>query len=244
MLNHEFHRRMKREKTQETRKESPKYRKMIDELPCSLLGDVTWFIRQPASEASVIGENMGVVDIIMDRCNIMDDPDKRMKKDRLDLKKEISMDKITISYQIDRYHELDAVKKTYTAANFRRVKVQCSSEEEFETKSKEFFDKYGFISSSKEELWISYVSKDDSYFTVGDILNHIYLFYHQIMNESELQDVSGCDDGWGYADKAANALKNGTILYRHEIMGDCMHFEGLSLNSSGDAPYYELCLGS
>lgn len=87
-------------------------------------------------------------------------------------------------------------------------------------------------------------------FTAGEILDHIYRFYageiHDEMEDDELEQISKTEDGWGYADQAKQALQDGTVLYRHQVMGDCMHFEGLHYvrTTSQGAPVYRICLGS
>lgn len=58
-------------------------------------------------------------------------------------------------------------------------------------------------------------------------MEHVYRFYSGEIPQEDLEEIAETDDGWGYSKKAKKALKNGTVLYREQVMGDCMHFEGL-----------------
>lgn len=212
----------------------------------SMLGDIVWFIGQPVSKARFIDPEAHILDIIQDRCNIFGDPAKEMKKHEIDFDQEINFKKITIQFSIDRYSELAPQQRTYIATNARKITIQCANLDELEQRKVEILDKHESCGYSKDKLELNFYDKEDVYFTTRDILMHIYLFYHQIMTNEELLNVSNCDDGWGYAERAKKALEHGNVLYRHEIMGDRLHFEGLGLieNGADQDPVFELILGS
>lgn len=82
-------------------------------------------------------------------------------------------------------------------------------------------------------------------FTVGDILEHVYKFYSGVMTDEHKNLVKDLDDGWGYSDIVKESLEKGTTIYVQQIMGDCMHFEGLRfITIKGEIPVYRIMLGS
>ena len=85
------------------------------------------------------------------------------------------------------------------------------------------------------------------HFTAGEILDHIHRFYCAAMTKDELERVAKTDDVFGYARRAQDALANNTVLYREQVMGDCMYFEGLKLDAAQSAPVlptYSVLFGS
>jgi len=161
-----------------------------------ILRDVSWFARQPISEAKLSAASSIEEYIYKTRILPMEQAFGIISKDENDneikneedpaypLDKQLDLGQfIQIHFQVDRYAELEYQKKNYKAP------------------------KKGF--------------------TAGKILEHIYRFYASEIPEEELEQVIDTDDSWGYSAKAKKAFANKTVLYREQVMGDCIHFEGL-----------------
>lgn len=82
-------------------------------------------------------------------------------------------------------------------------------------------------------------------FSVAEILEHIHRFYTAALPKEELEAVAKTDDVFGYAERARIALKDGTVLYREQVMGDCLNFEKLTLlGAQASMPLYYVHFGS
>lgn len=195
-----------------------------------ILSDVSWFAREPISEAKLLPQYDELGDVEAEES--IPYP--------LDSVIEIGSMFYTIAYQVDRYNSLPCVELKY-CSNPSRKTEKCADLAVLRKRFDELQGKYGSVIYSEDKLEVYYYDAESGTVTAGEILNHIYRFYASAMITDELRAVSETDDGWGYSNKAATALKNGTVLYREEIMGDCMHFEGLC--QKGKAKF-KVCFGS
>lgn len=220
----------------------------------SLLGDVAWFARENVSEAYRFLEEPNIVEKIIktrtpsEEIKVEGKEEDDQEPYPLDEEVKIPGDAqvIKIKYQIDRYSNLSMVSRQYAATTPVMVTEEFETKEAADKKWDE--DKYSgcFGPEKNENGKYSFTYPARNKFTVGDILTHIYKFYSGEIPEEELGAISKTDDGWGYSKAAKKALDNETVLYREEVMGDCMHFEGLHYvrtNSKG-VPIYHVCFGS
>ncbi len=156
------------------------------------------------------------------------------------LNQTIDLPKITILYKRDRYGTLEYDKVSYFPQGYRKL-VTFDDEEELKAFQQEVLETFGMAMGGVDEDGKKGVYIFEQKFTEEEILNHLYLYYQQILNEGELKLISDTDDGFGYAQKAGIALEHGVTLYRHQVMGDSMWFEGLSKVEDG---VYRISLGS
>ncbi len=223
-----------------------------------LLGDVSWFVRSGLSEVKRFTDPpQNIIEYIqktrIDPTNAaLTGEESESASDFVpyDMNEEIPLksEYIRLSFQIDRYSELDPVQLTYKAD----VPVQRSktfvNQEEFKEGAKQLLTEYGMTRSNEETLTVEYPTGQYT-FSTGSLLNHIYRFYTSPISKKHLKLIAATDDGWGYSDKAKEALDVSTVLYHEEVMGDCMYFEGLRLLSyveddDVDIPTYQIMFGS
>lgn len=103
----------------------------------------------------------------------------------------------------------------------------------------------GLCRDRYSELKCSTIAIKNENITEYMLVEAVQQFYHCVMNKNELKEVSKTDDRWGYNAKAQNALDHNTELKRHEIMGDCVWFEGMTPHKiSKGVAHYKLSLGS
>lgn len=231
-------------------------------------GNISWFIRAGLDQATIWEEDLGGLEQILIRTGHIKDEDSGtitdvikmayeagkegsssveelteeihapMKRKDEALNEKIYMDEITILYQTDRYSELG-----YTAKKYLPSPKLCThtydAKEEYEKAKEEFMKKDGFVAYEEDTTTLRHAC--NNYFTAGEILKHIERFYFQEMTKEEKKAISETDDGWGYSDKAKVSLELGTVLLRHEVMGDCMNFEGIRCIGN---KMYRLLLGS
>jgi hypothetical protein len=219
----------------------------------NILNDVVWFARAPVATAKKYLDEPSLLEYI-ERTRMAplygkDDADGTAVAYPLDEVIPVGSNYILIMFQVDRYSNLKRHLLMFRCEP-TRVRIKCDTMEEFEQKRKELAKTHSTISYSEEALELGYIDDGPKTFTAGEILEHIYRFYSSAMIETELQAVAQTDDGFGYSERAARALEDGTVLYREEVMGDCMHFEGLRLvghavgKDSETYPVYSVNFGS
>lgn len=221
-------------------------RVVLSSMKGEILRDVSWFARAPVSEAKLLQAASFEEYIYKTRIAPIeeafgggggDEADenkgnkekKEEKETPYPLEQQLDLGEfIEIHFQIDRYSELEYWRRTYKAST-PIIKTVSVKNEDWAEKLNEIQDKYGKVSWSwktgEDHKEIRYT--DGYTFSVGEILEHVYRFYSGEIPRDDLLEIVECDNNWEYADKAKEALKNGTVLYREEVMGDCMHFEGL-----------------
>jgi hypothetical protein len=189
-----------------------------------VFSNITWFAREAPSE------------------NCFEDNPHSLNE-KLDIGKVIY-----ISYQADRYSTLPDILHKYEADTEVYMDYHFDTLEKAQNKAKESEISSVPIICLKSDKGITdytFSVETDKIFTVGDILNHIYRFYTSIMSKEEIIAIATTDDGWGYNEKAKNSLVNKTVLYREQVMGDCMHFEGLRyIGNKDNIPTYKVIFGS
>eukprot|EP01024_Parvocaulis_polyphysoides_P020856 TRINITY_DN1983_c2_g1_i2.p1 TRINITY_DN1983_c2_g1~~TRINITY_DN1983_c2_g1_i2.p1 ORF type:complete len:284 (-),score=36.40 TRINITY_DN1983_c2_g1_i2:391-1131(-) len=82
------------------------------------------------------------------------------------------------------------------------------------------WDRYSELSYSGKTL------EQDQFVTYKNVLDFVDEFYEGFLSVEELAKVKDTDDGWGYAEKAGEALERNQQIQRLEVMGDCQFFEG------------------
>lgn len=85
--------------------------------------------------------------------------------------------------------------------------------------------------------------------TSGQLLKWIYDFYHTPVNRDLVEEIASIDCVLGFSKLAQKRLDANEPLQLHEVMGDCLFFEGLSIfksahNTGNDYVSYTLNLGS
>lgn len=189
-----------------------------------ILDDVIWFARTPSSEAKSPTETDLYIPYPMNKTV------------------DINNQCIIIRYQVDRDSELSYVSRKYKASS----PVYCEKEFIDEEEAKEYTNnlKEFIIAKSDKGVVVKYLEKYQ--FTAGEILEHIYRFYSNIMTNEHKKAVQHLDDFYGYSKIAKKSLAEGTTIYMEEIMGDCMNFEGLKFYAHNKAgiPIYEIEFGS
>ena len=214
-----------------------------------LMQDVVWFARQPITTAKKFVDDPGFEDYILRTRmnNLTAEPEIVLEQTvayPLNEVLPIGSNYIYLMFQCDRYSELEPQIQKYRCLP-TTVTIQCATTEEFEQKKKALFESHLPVCSKESTLEIQYLDMSPATFTVGEILNHIHRFYTTAMTKTELDAVASTDDGFGYSQKALRASEENTILYREEIMGDCMHFEGLRLIGHKESyPVYKILFGS
>ena len=221
--------------------------------PRIILGDVSWFARSPVSNAKAFKEKPSMEEyIVATRIGPMQEALTGEKPEHdpfvdYDLSEEIDVKSefIILRYQIDRYSELDYEDRKYQASTMKYENVEFDSQETVDNYCKE---------NGITQYMTSRKGKDDRYvlakpmgniFTAGDILEHVYRFYSSIVSNDMKSEIAETDDGWGYSATAKESLENGTVMYLEEVMGDCMHFEGLRfIEFEGTIPVYQIMFGS
>jgi hypothetical protein len=205
----------------------------------SFLNDVSWFASTKVSKAVQIDAKVSLEEYILGSRGLnevegMDVP--------YPLHTKIIMPKdFCLNFQIDRYSELEPVREFYEISGPPEV-IDIPLTEWNTNIIDEWFEK-GWVEFESHDDVITLTFPRDTEFaltTVGTILQKIYDFYQTHMSEEELEVVSKLDDGWGYSEHARDALSLHKKIQRHEVMGDCMHFEGLveeSYISNGHSVY-------
>ena len=200
----------------------------------SILDDVSWFIRAQVSKATKINEEIDDWKPYVLNQDVVFTGGSTGS----------TFTNIIILYQMDRYSTLKPCARKYQASTPIYTEEKFASKEEMETRLQVVSKSAQWFIQNASPPTLKYVNGKK--FQVGEILHHIHKFYASEMTPCELKEVSETDDGWGYSKSAREALTNGTVLYREEIMGDCMRFEGLHfvhINDEG-VPIYHLSLGS
>lgn len=106
-------------------------------------------------------------------------------------------------------------------------------------------DRYSTLEYQEHE----FTPQNPGVLTAGEIFQWVYDFYHNPIKGQLVEDIAGTDDGWGYSETAQAAIDEGRWLELQEVMGDCMHFEGLRYITTerGDdtmTGVYLVCFGS
>jgi len=222
------------------------------EFPQRILGDVVWFARQPIAAARKYLDEPSLAEYIertrMAPLSGKEDDVNTVVAYPLNEVLALGWNYIMLSFQIDRYSKLKPRLLKFQCKP-ARVTIKCESMQEFERKRNELRTSHSCIAYSEQNLELSYIDDNAKSCTTGELLEHIYRFYSADMTNDELSAVSQTDDGWGYSQRAAQAINDGTVLYREEVMGDCMHFEGLRLighamGKEGKYPVYAVDFGS
>lgn len=226
---------------------------VTNNFPPEILNDVVWFARAPVATAKKYLDEPSLLEYI-ERTRMAplygkDDTEGTAVAYPLDEVIAVGSNYMLIMFQVDRYSTLERHLLKFRCEP-THVRIKCDTIEEFEQKRKDLAKLHSTISYSEEALELGYIDDSPKAFTAGEILEHIYRFYSSVMIDAELQAVARTDDGFGYSERAVKALQDGTVLYREEVMGDCMHFEGLSLvghavgKDSENYPVYSVNFGS
>lgn len=203
----------------------------------SFLNDVSWFARTKVNKAIQIEAKVSLEEYLMssrgfDSANQVQGMDTPYP---LHTKVVIPKD-FCLSFQVDRYSEVEPFHEFYEIRE--PLEVIDIPLNEWNTNIVDEWFENGWVEFQTHDDVITLTFPKDTEFaltTVGVILQKIYDFYRQDMSEEELEVIAKLDDVWGYSEIAREALVSHKKVKRYEVMGDCMHFEGLEEcgNSNG-----------